>query len=61
MRAAAAALLRRVASPPRALRLSPLLLTGTPAGAEALSYLKAELHKCSAMEPIYWQRREGAH
>ena len=28
--------------------------------AESLAYIRDELRKCKHMEPIYWQRREGA-
>ena len=28
--------------------------------ADALRHIHAELRKCAIMEPVYWQRREGA-
>ena len=28
--------------------------------ADALRHIHAELRKCAVMEPVYWQRREGA-
>jgi len=35
-------------------------LTCAPSPAEALAYLRDALQKCENMEPVYWQRREGA-
>ena len=44
----------------RRLGLLPSAADGRAPPAEMLAYVRDELQKCKNMEPVYWQRREGA-